>query len=285
MITYLENILTKKETIKNTLNFKSRIRKFCIVNELVHHSNPSFYNYATKQKRLDVITLLCRCVFIEKHETLSITKKICSNNFGISENSVTAIINTLSVQKRIITSRKIHDRRELLIEPTDKGLEEMFLFFIRASYFEVKKTRLDGFRENINEISHYSELYKFFSNFSSHLILGYSITFFVPFSEIFLNRVGGRIIMIHLYNEVYNFTNGKYKTNCTHTSLETKLKISRPQINRILFSAEKNKLLSIDRFGYIELNNNFIALIENYFAVLITLNGQHSCSEFESKVI
>lgn len=272
MIKYLENLFLKKEIIKSDLNFKSRVKKFSIANELAHDANPSFYNYATKQKRLDVITLLCRCVFIEKHETLTITKKICNNNFGISENSVTSIINALNVKKRINISRKTHNRRELLIEPTEKGLTELFLFFIRTSY----PGGSDELIENRNDINRYDDLYKFISNFSSHLILGYSITFFVPLSEVFLERVGGRVIMFHLYNEIHDFNNGKYKTKCTHISLRSKLNISRPQISRILFSAEKNKFLSIDRSGHIVLNNNFINLIEDYVAFIITLNEDQS---------
>lgn len=265
MMTYLGDISLKKEIIKSDTNFKSRVKKFSIANELIYYSNPSFYNYATKQKRLDVITLLCRRFFVDEHETLSITKQICNNNFGISENSVTSIINTLDAKKSISISRNNRDRRELIIEPTDKGLAEMFLFFIRASHSE---SNVCVSRE---DISHHNELYKFIINFSSHLILGYSITAFVPLSKTFLNNAGGRIIMFHLYNEIRDYNFGMYKTHCTHASLWSTLKISRTQINRILVSAKKNKLLSIDHVGHISLSNTFIHLIEDYYAVLITL--------------
>lgn len=272
MLTYIEKTLIKKEILKGHSTFKFRVKRFSLANELAYNSNPSFYNYSTKQKRLDAITLLCRGFFIGKDETLSITKKTCNDNFGISENSITSIINTLSVKKSITISRKYHDRRELLIEPTNKGITEMFLFFMRVSYPRVKRSDYEDLVAIKSGNIYNKGLINVISNYSSHLVLGYSITSFVPLTKVFLERVGGRIIMFHLYNQIIGYHSSLYKTNCTRSSLYSKLKISRPQINRILSSAEENKLLSIDNSGHIFLNNSFVNLIDDYFAALMSLN-------------
>jgi DNA-binding MarR family transcriptional regulator len=258
-----ESLLRQKNLIKSHHRFKDAIREHYRINDTAYKKKPLFYKIMLQEARFNIAFSICCSIFGRKAYSIKDIKELCLKHKIASPNSVIAIITLLKTTNRIRTFRNSNDRRKVLIEPTQKGIDELkdymrgalepLILLYPWSYF------------NVNLFDDNTQRHNFFCRAADYLFHGLTFKKTLPEVELFIEKDGGRMIMLYLYLQAVDKMNSCSAIITYSASVLAKeFLVSRTHINLIISSAQEAGYLYKHEDNTLEIYPCFIQLVEDY---------------------
>lgn len=261
----LSTLYFRRELIKDNPRFEEAIQEHYYINETIYKSHPLFYKAILQETRFNTVLAMCCLFFGKKINSITEIKELFSKYKVASPNSVTSIIAILLATGRIKAWRSIDDRRKTIIEPTDKGLNELEKYMSGALL--PLRTLYPNINIDINLIHNKNLRVAFFQCSSSYFFRGLTLINIMPEIGLFICKDGGRMIMLYFYLEAMKNKKSQeqeiviqYKPQL----LASKFYISRMHVTRIISAAQEVGYFTIEGGGFLKINPEFIELVKNY---------------------
>jgi len=249
--------------IKNNPRFSEAIKQHFTINDAIYKKQPLFYKTMLQESRFNIVLSMCCFVFGDQASSVSEIKELCTRYKIASPNSVIAIITLLRTTNRIKTWRCTEDRRKTIIEPTKKGLDELKNYMSGA--FLPVSTLYPDYNVNINLLDNDTLRHSFFRRAAEYLFRGVTFKKILPEVGLFIEKDGGRMIMLYLYLQAMKNKNAHGATiDYSASVLAKEFFVSRIHVNRIMKSAQEAGYLKEREDGRISIYPNFLQLVENY---------------------
>lgn len=259
-------LLHRRDVIKNNPRFSEAIKEHFAINDAIYKKQPLFYKTMLQESRFNIVLSMCCFVFGDQASSVSEIKELCTKYKIASPNSVIAIITLLRTTNRIKTWRCTEDRRKTIIEPTQKGLDELKNYMSGA--FLPVSTLYPDFNININLLDNDTLRHSFFRRAAEYLFRGVTFKKILPEVGLFIEKDGGRMIMLYLYLQAIKNKNAHGATiDYSASVLAKEFFVSRIHVNRIIKSAQEAGYLKEREDGRIYIYPNFLQLVENYAAL------------------
>jgi DNA-binding MarR family transcriptional regulator len=258
-----EALLRRRAQIIKHLKFKDAIKEHYAINNAIYKKQPLFYKVMLQESRFNIVLSVCCFVFGHQASSVSDIKELCSRYKIASPNSVIAIITLLKTTHRIRTWRSESDRRKVLIEPTPKGLEELKRYMSGAfipvhSMFPNNNINLDLFDND-------TQRHNFFRRAAEYLFRGVTFKKILPEVGLFIEKDGGRMIMLYLYLQAIDKMTSRGATiEYSASVLAKEFFVSRIHVSRMIKEAQGAGYLQEREDGLIDIYPGFIQLVENY---------------------
>lgn len=261
-----EALLHRRNLIKDNPNFKAAIREHYQTNDKIYKKQPLFYKIMLQESRFNIMLSMCCFVFGQQASSVSEIKELCSRYKIASPNSVIAIITLLKTTNRIKTWRSQEDRRKVLIMPTQKGIDELKKYM--AGAFLPVNLLYPEYNITIDVLDDEASRYDFFRRAAQYLFRGVTFKKILPEVGIFIEKDGGRMIMLYLYLQAIEQQTSRgaiihYSSNV----LAKEFFVSRIHVSRMMKAAQETGYLRERADGLIEIYPSFIQLVENYAAL------------------
>ncbi len=261
-----EALLRRRNQIIKHPKFKSAIKEHFIINHAIYKKQPLFYKAMLQEARFNIVLSVCCFVFGHQASSVSDIKELCSRYKIASPNSVIAIITLLKTTHRIRTWRSESDRRKVLIEPTPKGLDELKRYM--AGAFIPVNVLFPEYSINLNLFDDKALRHNFFRRAAEYLFRGLTFKKILPEVGLFIEKDGGRMIMLHLYLQAIDKMNSRGATiSYSASSLAKEFFVSRIHVSRMIKEAQQAGYLHDREDGFIDIYPGFIQLVENYAGV------------------
>lgn len=258
-----ETLMQRRDFIKRNKNFSRAITEHYIANEVIYEKQPLFYKTILQESRTNIILSVCCLIYGQKSTSVSDIKYLCQKYNIASSNSVIAVITFLRATNRIITFRCSEDRRKTMINPTPKGLSELKRYM--SSAFIPLITLYPNYNISSNLLDNDVHRCNFFSRVSEYLFTGMTFKKTLPEVEFFINKDGGRMIMLYIYLQAMaNEYDGAYLINYSASEFANKFFVSRVHVNRIIHEAQAHGYLEVRKDKRLKVSTKFIELVENY---------------------
>ncbi|UOY72747.1 MarR family transcriptional regulator [Enterobacter ludwigii] len=190
-------LLHRRDVIKNNPRFSEAILEHYTINDTIYKKQPLFYKTMLQESRFNIILSMCCFIFGNQAESVSEIKELCSRYKIASPNSVIAIITILRTTGRISTWRCTEDRRKTRIAPTEKGLNELKRYMSGA--FLPVSILYPAFNIDVNLLDNDVLRNNFFRRAAEYLFRGLTFRKVLPEVGLFIDKDGGRMIMLYLY--------------------------------------------------------------------------------------
>ncbi|MHA6308593.1 hypothetical protein ACX3SV_16045 [Hafnia paralvei] len=273
--------LTKKNMKKNNLekelflysshiqklpNFRTCVEKHYDLMLSMCKTHPLFYKTMFKDTRFNIaITVLC-FYFTQKAPTLSDVKNYCVNHGLGSHNSLESLMFFLRVGGRLNVFKSEKDKRILLFNPTEKGLNETRRYL--ANSLAIFPELLPDYRLEKNHLDSYEGLEKFFIRCAELFFNDVIVSNILPDSQIFLLKDAGHMIFIRLYLEALKQKeNPGVATTISYSQIAKETSVSRTHLRRIVDAAAKKSLMTPHENMTLTLHDSFITLAEEYMGL------------------
>lgn len=258
-----EALLHRRNIIKNNPKFKAAIRKHFQINDEIYKKQPLFYKVMLQESRFNIVLSMCCYVFGKQASCISDIKELCAKYKIASPNSVIAIITLLKTTNRIKTWRSQEDRRKILIMPTQKGIDELKRYIYGA--FSPLNLLYPEHNISVDLLDDETLRHDFFKRASQYLFGGVIFKRILPEIGVFIDKDGGRMIMLYLYLQaIENQTSQGAVINYSSNKLAKEFFVSRVHVGRIIKTAQDSGYLRERPDGLIEIYPSFIQLVENY---------------------
>lgn len=258
-----EALLHRRNLIKANPKFKEAIREHYQINDKIYKKQPLFYKVILQESRFNIALSMCCFVFGNQASCISEIKELCSRYQIASPNSVIAIITLLKTTNRIKTWRSQEDRRKILITPTQKGIDELKRYMSGA--FSPLNLLYPEYNISVDSLDDEAPRYDFFKRASQYLFRGVTFKKILPEVGIFIEKDGGRMIMLYLYLQaIEKLTSRGAVINYSSNVLAKEFFVSRIHVSRIIKVAQDTGYLRERADGLIEIYPSFIQLVENY---------------------
>lgn len=256
-------LLCRSNIIKNNPRFNEAIREHFHINDEIYKKQPLFYKTMLQESRFNIILSMCCFVFGNQASSVSDIKTLCSRYKIASPNSVIAIITLLKTTHRIKTWRSEEDRRKVLIQPTQKGLDELKRYMSGA--FLPVNILFPAYNTNVDMLDNDTLRHNFFRRAAEYLFRGVTFKKILPEVGLFIEKDGGRMIMLYLYLQATKNMNGRGAViDYSASILAKEFCVSRIHVNRLIKAAQNAGYLKERENGSIEIYPSFIQLVENY---------------------
>ncbi|WNN43423.1 MULTISPECIES: MarR family transcriptional regulator [Winslowiella] len=256
-------LLCRSNIIKNNPRFNEAIREHFRINDEIYKKQPLFYKTMLQESRFNIILSMCCFVFGNQASSVSDIKTLCSRYKIASPNSVIAIITLLKTTHRIKTWRSEEDRRKVLIQPTQKGLDELKRYMSGA--FLPVNILFPAYNTNVDMLDNDTLRHNFFRRAAEYLFRGVTFKKILPEVGLFIEKDGGRMIMLYLYLQATKNMNGRGAViDYSASILAKEFCVSRIHVNRLIKAAQNAGYLKERENGSIEIYPSFIQLVENY---------------------
>lgn len=260
------NVLYIKNIIKNNPRFKHAILEHYEIGAEMYKQQPFFYKWILRESRFNIVTSIYCFIFSNRIDSIGELKSICSKYRIASPNSVTSIMNTLRTAERIKTWRCSEDRRKTIITLTPKGVEE-FKNYMSCALLPIN-TLFPNAKVSIKLLDDDIKLHDFFYRVADCITLGVTFKKLLPELELFIDKDGGRMIMLYLYLDAIRKINLRGSMiDFSPNALATEFSVSRIHVNHIIKSAQDHGYLERINDGQLIVNNTFIDLVEDYIAL------------------
>ena len=229
-------------------------------------THPLFYKTMFKDTRFNIaITVLC-FYFTQKAPTLSDVKNYCVNHGLGSHNSLESLMFFLRVGGRLNVFKSEKDKRILLFNPTEKGLNETRRYL--ANSLAIFPELLPNYRLEKNHLDSYEGLEKFFIRCAELFFNEVIVSNILPDSQIFLLKDAGHMIFIRLYLEALKQKeNPGVATTISYSRIAKETSVSRTHLRRIVDAAAKKSLMTPHENMTLTLHDSFITLAEEYMGL------------------
>jgi DNA-binding MarR family transcriptional regulator len=259
-------LLHRRDVIKNNPRFSEAIKEHYAINDAIYKKQPLFYKTMLQESRFNIVLAMCCFVFGNQASSVSEIKELCTRYKIASPNSVIAIITLLRTTSRIKTWRNSDDRRKTLIEPTQKGLDELKRYMSGA--FLPVSILYPDYNINIDLLDNSTQRHSFFRRAAEYLFCGVTFKKILPEVGLFIEKDGGRMIMLYLYLQAMKNKNAHGALiEYSASVLAKEFFVSRIHVNRIIKSAQEAGYLKEREDGLITIYPRFIDLVENYTAL------------------
>jgi len=259
-------LLHRRDVIKSNPRFSEAIKEHYAINDAIYKKQPLFYKTMLQESRFNIILSMCCFIFGNQAESVSEIKELCSKYKIASPNSVIAIITILRTTGRIKTWRCPEDRRKTIIEPTQKGLDELKRYMSGA--FLPVSILYPAFNINVNLLDSDVLRNNLFRRASEYLFRGLTFRKVLPEVGLFIEKDGGRMIMLHLYLQAMgNKTAHGATIDYSASTLAKEFFVSRIHVNRIIKAAQEQGYLKDRGDGRMTIYPAFMELVENYAGV------------------
>jgi len=256
-------LLCRSNIIKNNPRFNEAIREHFRINDEIYKKQPLFYKTMLQESRFNIILSMCCFVFGNQASSVSDIKTLCSRYKIASPNSVIAIITLLKTTHRIKTWRSEEDRRKVLIQPTQKGLDELKRYMSGA--FLPVNILFPAYNTNVDMLDNDTLRHNFFRRAAEYLFRGVTFKKILPEVGLFIEKDGGRMIMLYLYLQATKNMHGRGAViDYSASILAKEFCVSRIHVNRLIKAAQNAGYLKERENGLIEIYPSFIQLVENY---------------------
>lgn len=256
-------LLCRSNIIKNNPRFNEAIREHFRINDEIYKKQPLFYKTMLQESRFNIILSMCCFVFGNQASSVSDIKTLCSRYKIASPNSVIAIITLLKTTHRIKTWRSEEDRRKVLIQPTQKGLDELKRYMSGA--FLPVNILFPAYNTNVDMLDNDILRHNFFRRAAEYLFRGVTFKKILPEVGLFIEKDGGRMIMLYLYLQATKNMHGRGAViDYSASILAKEFCVSRIHVNRLIKAAQNAGYLKERENGLIEIYPSFIQLVENY---------------------
>lgn len=275
-----EALLRRKDLIKNHPRFQDAIREHYAINDAIYKKQPLFYKVMLQDARFNIVLAMCCFVFGNQASCVSDIKELCSRYKIASPNSVIAIITLLKTTNRIRTWRNGNDRRKVLIEPTQKGIDELKRYMNGA--FAPLTLLFPGYNVSVDLLDDETQRHNFFRRAAEYLFRGLTFRKTLPEVGLFIEKDGGRMIMLYLYLQATNKMNSRGAIiKYSPSVLAKEFFVSRIHVTRLIKAAQETGYLREHTDGTLEIYPCFIQLVENYAGIYFSytmhyLNIHHS---------
>lgn len=262
----IDALLHRRNFIKKNLRFHEAIKEHFDINDAIYKKQPLFYKVMLQESRFNIVLSMCCFVFGNQASSVSEIKTLCSRYGIASPNSVIAIITLLKTTHRIKTWRSEDDRRKVLIEPTQKGLDELKRYMAGA-FLPVKHLFPDN-NINVDLLDNDTLRNNFFRRAAEYLFRGVTFKKIFPEVGLFIEKDGGRMIMLYLYLQARQHLGSRGAIiEYSASVLAKEFFVSRIHVHRIIKSAEEAGYLRDRGDGSLDVRPCFIELVENYAAL------------------
>ncbi|MCI1899567.1 MAG: MarR family transcriptional regulator [Enterobacter sp.] len=256
-------LLHRRDVIKNNPRFSEAIRQHFAINDSIYKKQPLFYKTMLQESRFTIVMSMCCFIFGNQAGSVSEVKELCTRYKMASPNSVIAIITLLRTTGRIKTMRCTEDRRKMLIEPTQKGLDELKRYM--AGALEPISTLYPDYNININLLDNNALRHSFFHRAAEYLFRGVTFKKILPEVGLFIDKDGGRMIMLYLYLQATKNRNPHGAViEYSASVLAKEFYVSRIHVNRMMKLAQEAGYLKDRENGFMTIYPSFIELVENY---------------------
>jgi len=258
-----ESLFHQGNIIKNNPKFKAAIREHYQINYGIYRERPLFYKVILQESRFNIVFSMCCFVFGNEASCVSDIKEICYRHQIASPNSVIAIISLLKATSRIDTWRSKKDRRKVLIAPTQKGINELKRYIFCA--FSPLNILYPEYNISVDLMDDKVTRYDFFRRASQYLFCGLIFKKILPEVGVFIEKDGGRMIMLSLYLQaIEKMTSRGAVISYSSNVLAKEFFVSRVHVNKIIKTAQDMGYMREKADGLIEIYPSFIHLVENY---------------------
>ncbi len=258
-----EKLRLRCEQVKALPNFYEAISLHHQINKEIYRKQPLFYKVILQETRFNIVLAACCLVYGHQASSISQIKELCAHYKIASPNSVIAIISLLKVGGRLRTFRDSQDRRKLLIEPTDKGLNDLKHYMEGA--FRPLALLCPGHSFSSSLLDRKQQRCDFFNRAADYLFRGIVYKNMLPEACLFLDKDAGRMIMLELYSEArHQSQEPSVIICCSWKALARKFSVSRTHIRRLIQAAAERELLSELPSGDILLHPAYFTLVEDY---------------------
>jgi DNA-binding MarR family transcriptional regulator len=256
-------LLHRRDVIKNNPRFSQAIKEHYAINETIYKKQPLFYKTMLQESRFNIILSICCFIFGNQAESVSEIKSMCAKYKIASPNSVIAIITILRTTGRIKTWRCSEDRRKTIIAPTQKGLDELKRY-ISGAFLPVSILYPD-FDIDVSLLDNDILRNNFFRRAAEYLFRGLTLKKVLPEVELFIDKDGGRMIMLYLYLQAKQNMNAHGATiEYSPATLAKEFFVSRIHVTRIIKAAQEAGYLKDRGDGRMTIYPAFFDLVENY---------------------
>ncbi|EPF6109618.1 MarR family transcriptional regulator [Enterobacter cloacae] len=256
-------LLHRRDVIKNNPRFSEAIIEHYKINDSIYKKQPLFYKTMLQESRFNIILAMCCFIFGNQAESVSEIKALCSRYKNASPNSVIAIITLLRTTGRIKTWRCMEDRRKTRIAPTQKGLDELKRYMSGA--FIPVSILYPTFNIDLNLLDNDILRNNFFRRAAEYLFRGLTFKAVLPEVGLFIDKDGGRMIMLYLYLQaIKNKTAHGAIIDYSPGTLAKSFFVSRIHVARIIKSAQEAGYLKDRGDGRMTIYPAFMQLVENY---------------------
>ena len=253
----------RRDIIKRNDNFLPAIKKHYLINDELYKKQPLFFKTILQESRFNIVLAMCCFIFGNQATSVSEIKTLCSRYKIASPNSVIAIITLLKTTQRIKVWRSVADRRKVLLTPTPKGLEDLKTYM--SSALMPVKLLFPSCDINVDILEDDNLRHAFFHRAAEYLFRGITFQNIFPEVGIFIDKDGGRMIMLHLYlQSVDIMTTRGAVIEYSASALAKMFFVSRIHVGRIIKLAEERGYLKERKNGLLDIYPSFIALVENY---------------------
>ncbi len=224
---------------------------------------PLFYKIILQESRFNIVLAICCVIFGQKIHSVSEIKEICSRYKIASPNSVIAIVTLLKTGGRLTTVRDESDRRKVQLEATDKGMQDL-KFYLKGAF-----TPLNILYPELSLSEHTLEKKNirrtFFSRAAEMIFEGITYPNVLPAAGVFVNKDGGRLMMLHLLIEARKHSSAnKVTLDYSQKRLAQMFSISRTHVRRVLNDAIECGLIEDEEGSKITLLPAFFETAETY---------------------
>ena len=151
----------------------------------------------------------------------------------------------------------------MLIEPTQKGLDELKRYM--AGALEPISTLYPDYNININLLDNNALRHSFFHRAAEYLFRGVTFKKILPEVGLFIDKDGGRMIMLYLYLQATKNRNPHGAViEYSASVLAKEFYVSRIHVNRMMKLAQEAGYLKDRENGFMTIYPSFIELVENY---------------------
>lgn len=261
-------LLRRRDIIKKDDNFLKAVQEHYSTNDKIYKQQPLFYKTILQESRFNIVLSMCCFVLGDQASSVSGIKELCSRYKIASPNSVIAIITLLKTTHRIKTWRSSEDRRKVLIEPTQKGLDELKKYMSGALL--PIKILYPSYNIKLDLLDDANLRYGFFRRAAEYLFRGVTFKKIFPEVGLFIEKDGGRMIMLYLYLQaVRNRSARGAVIEYSASTLAKEFFVSRIHVSRIIRAAEEVGYLKERKDGLLDIYPSFMLLVENYVGLYL----------------
>ncbi len=258
-----ELLFRQCEQLKSMPGFYDAIALHYQLNLDSYKLQPLFYKIILQESRFNIVLAICCVIFGQTIHSVSEIKEICTRYKIASPNSVIAIVTLLKTGGRLSTVRDESDRRKVQLEATEKGMQDLKLYLkgafsplnILYPQFNLSENILD--KKNIRRM--------FFSRAADMMFAGITYPNLLPTAGVFVNKDGGRLMMLHLLIEARKRSSANTVTlDYSQKKLAQMFAISRTHVRRVLNDAIECGLIEDEEGSKVTLLPAFFDMAETY---------------------
>lgn len=258
-----EQLLRRCEKFKSMNGFYDAVALHYQLNLDTYKLQPLFYKIILQESRFHIVLALCCVIFGQKTHSVSEIKEICTRYKIASPNSVIAIVTLLKTGGRLTTLRDETDRRKVVLAATEKGIQDL-KFYLKGA-FSPLNILFPELRLCENILDKKNVRRTFFSRATDMMFAGITYQNILPSSGVFVNKDGGRLMMLHLWIEARKKSSGNTVTlTYSQKKLAQMFAISRTHVRRIFNDAIEYGFIEDEEGSQVTLLPTFFDMVETY---------------------